>query len=407
MSTQDLREPIRVGILALCPPPYGGVTRVVENHLRFWPSDAVEAYLIPNYPPAEPEPIEGAVYLDLLQDVRRSWKGASRYVDCLRHVPLTRPWVYTQFVAYNRALSRFIQDHGLDLLYAHHVWPAGASAVLQSRIHGIPAVAVAYGETWHTTPQDERQRRIEPYVLNGASWVVSTSEHCLSGAQRRGAQPERSSVIYAGIDLERFNPNLDGSAYRERLGIPPDAIVIATLGLALRKKLDTFLDAIEQMDANRNVYCLIGGAGDEEDYVRARAELMSGVNVRALGFVPESELPAFYAALDVLVVSPRTLLECMGQSMKEAMACGVAVVGAHIGGVPEAITDGVNGILFEPDDPAALRAALVDLCSDRARRRSLGVAGRRTAEEHFNARASAEETLDLFRRVLHERAELS
>jgi phosphatidylinositol alpha-1,6-mannosyltransferase len=403
MATTENRGAFRVGILAPCPPPYAGITRVIENHLNFWPQDRVGAYLVPNYPPADPKPFPRAQYVDLLRDAPRSWKGVACYLPCLAHAPLTRTWVYRQFVRYNAALSSLIERERLDVLYAHEVWPAGASAALQQRIHGIASVVVAYGETWHTTTAHARQRRMEPYVLPGASWVISTSEHCRNGALRRGAPPERASVIYAGIDLEKFRPGLDGRAFRARYQVPDDAIVVAALGLTLRRKLDTLLDALDRFSARGRVHCLIGGAGEDLEYVKQRAASIRGVTVQLLGFVSDAELPSFYAATDVLVVSPRTLLECMGQSMKEAMACGRAVVGARIGGVPEAIGHEENGLLFEPDDAADLCKALERLCGDRALRERFGDAGRRIAEQKFNARVAAEQTLAVFEQVVRER----
>jgi glycosyltransferase involved in cell wall biosynthesis len=373
---------------------------MVQNHLQFWPKDRLETHLVPNYPPKSPEPFGESTYHDLTNYSAKSWSGLSQYVHCLSQCPLTRPWVYRQFLSYNRALSHIIKETGINILYAHQVWPAGASAVLQSRIHGIPSVVVAYGETWHTTPQHQRQQRVEPYVLNGASWVISTSEHCLTGALNRGASQERASVIYAGIDLDRFHPRVDGSPFREKYGIPPGSVVISALGIALRRKLDTLLDALEGQDLGSDIHCLIGGVGDDSAYVAARAEAIRGVKVHLLGFVPEAELPAFYAATDILVVSPRTLLECMGQSMKEAMCCGRAVVGARIGGVPEAINDGYNGLLFEPDDPVDLARALNRLAKVAPLRNELGQNGRRLAEQKFSAEVAAQQTLEVFEMLL-------
>jgi glycosyltransferase involved in cell wall biosynthesis len=90
----------------------------------------------------------------------------------------------------------------------------------------------------------------------------------------------------------------------------------------------------------------------------------------------------------------------MGQSMKEAMCCGRAVVGARIGGVPEAINDGYNGLLFEPDDPVDLARALKRLAKDAPLRNELGQNGRRLAEQKFSAEVAAQQTLEVFEMLL-------
>lgn len=393
--------PLRVGIAAPCPPPYGGIVRLVENHLQYWQTSEVEAHFIPFHPPDKPEPLGGAVFHDLAASGKRSLDGLAQYGSFYARAPLTRPWVYRYLWRYNRALARLVRERDLDVIFAHEIWPAGASAVLQSHIRkGVAAVVVTYGETWHTTPQYRRRARVEPYVLNGAHRLISTSEHCRAGAVRQGSDPARHDVVYAGIDLERFRPGLDGRPFRAVHGIPEDAIVIASLGLSLRRKLDTFLDALDAMelpDDGPQVHCLIGGAGQDDDYVRDRIAAIDGLHVQQLGFVDEADLPIFYAATDVLVVSPRTLIECMGQSMKEAMACGRTVVGADIGGIPEAIDDGATGLLYKADDPRDLARTLERIVRDGDARARYGAAARGVAEERFNAAASAEQTLRIFR----------
>ena len=395
-----MTEQIRVGIIAPCPPPYGGMTRVVENHLANWKSDEVASYFIPMYPPVESVGLEGSEFIRLADGYDRNWAGLGSYLKILPRIPLARPWVYRHFMNYNQALSELIRRERLDLIYAHEIWPAGASAVLQTRIHGIPSVVVAYGECYGTTPEHQRWKRIGSSVVQEATHLIATSEHCLNGALALGRAGSAADVVYAGVDLDRFNPSVDGSEWRHERGIPPEAIVVSVLGMVLRNKLDTFLDAVGQIDSKAPVVCLIGGAGGDEEYVRTRSADIKNTHVEMLGFVPEEELPEFYAATDILVASPRTLLECMGQSMKEAMACGTVVVGARLGGIPEAVECGETGLLYEADDALDLARAISQLADDKAARDRMGAAGRIRAEIHFNSTTSAEQTLSIFRQVV-------
>jgi glycosyltransferase involved in cell wall biosynthesis len=401
MSRSAPSAPIRVAIVAPYPPPFGGIVRLMENHLKHWDPAQVEAYYVPVYAPSEPEPLEGAEFRDLAASTQRSHNGLASYLGFYATAPVTRPWVYRRLWRYNGALSRLVRGRSLDVIFSHQVWPAGAIAVLQARIHpGLAAVAATYGETWHATPEHARWARVEPYVLKGAHRLISSSDHCRAGALLRGGDPERHEVVYAGIDLERFHPRVDGRGFRATLGIPDDAFVISSLGLTLRRKLDTLLDALEAMrttEGSPEVHCLIGGAGRDADYIARRVASMQGIRVNQLGFVDEEELPAFYAATDALVVSPNTLIECMGQSMKEAMACGRAVVGADIGGIPEAIENGRSGLLYKADNPRDLARTLEALVRDREACTRFGAEARRAAEAKFDAAVSAEKTLRILR----------
>ncbi len=402
MTAPAEARPIKVAIIAPCPPPYGGIIRIIENHLALWPKGEVVTHFVPMSPPADARPLDGAAFHRLAETGPRSMQGLFSYAPVLTRAPFTRPGNYARFIRYNQALSALIRREAVDLVYAHETWPAGASALLQSRVNGVASVVVVYGEAHATTDQHRRWLRAGRLVCRGATQVIATSEHCMNGARRLGARAGRSSVIYAGIDTRRFRPGLDGRAWREKNGIPQDATVISVLGIVLRRKLDTFLEAVSQVRPADGVVCLIGGKGEDEAYVRQRLAGLEGPRVQMIGFVPENELQDFYAATDVLVVSPRTLLECMGQSMKEAMACGTAVAGARIGGIPEAIEDGVNGLLYQPDDATDLARALSRLVADPAARSKMGEAGRRTAETKFEARVSAAQTLEVFRRAVRE-----
>ncbi len=404
MTTQQKRRRLKVGIIAPCPPPYGGITRIIENHLALWPKDEVEAHFVPMFPPADARPFDGAEFHRLAAEGRQSWRGPGTYASVIARAPLSRPKTYFHFLRYNRGLSALVQREKLDIIYAHETWPAGASAVLQSRMNSMASVVAVYGEAHATTPEHARWKRAGRMVCRSADWIISSSEHCMSGARGLGAPAQRTSVIYAGIDNRRFRPGLDGRGWRARNGVPQEAIVISVLGLVLRRKLDTFLEAVARINPAGGIFCLIGGRGEDEEYVRTRLAGLAQPKVRMLGFVPENELPEFYAATDVLVVSPRTLLECMGQSMKEAMACGTAVAGARIGGIPEAIEDGKNGLLYEPDNAADLARVLSALASDAESRRRMGAAGRSTAESRFDARVSAAQTLEVFRQAIEFRS---
>lgn len=393
---------IRVGIIGPCPPPYGGVTRLIANNLQNWKTKDVEAFFIPYRIPNDPEPAEGAVFIDYRNVSEKLPISLTLMIRYLATFPLTRVKNYLEFYKYNCALAKLIQDLKIDILYAHHSNVTGLSGVLQSHIHGIPSVIVSYGETWLVSRLDRRFKRMAKYTLREADWVIATSEHCRKGALQLGADPNRSSVVYAGIDLEKFRPSLDGKSYRKKLRIAPESIVISILGLVLRQKIDTLLDAIQLLREYKNITFLIGGVGADFDYLRDKVKELDMNNVKLMGFIPEEDLPLFYVATDILVASPKTLTECMGQSIKEAMACARPTVVANIGGGPEAISHMNNGLLFEPGRPEALKTALEKLIDDPLLRKRVGENAVSTAENKFDAIKSSKDTLRIFEQLLRE-----
>ena len=322
----------------------------------------------------------------------------ARYAAAMvRLMPITRPANAMHILKYAAGLENYVREHQIDVIYAHELWPAGAIANAVSQRTGAASVVAGYGECFGLETQHKRWRRANRSASANADFLLSTSEHCMKQARGiSGRSADKSRVIYAGVDIDRFNPSVAGDSWRQRQDIEPDAFVVSVLGLVLRRKLDVFVEALRLMDPDTKLVAIIGGKGQDEQHFKNIVRDIDNVDLLFAGFVSEDELPEFYAASDVLVVSPRTELECMGQSMKEAMACATATVGARIGGIPEAIEDGINGLLYAPDDPADLARALNQMKTDPTSRARMGQAGRKTAESKFDAVDSARVTLEVF-----------
>ena len=205
-----MKKRIRVGIVGPCPPSYGGVTRIISNHLQYWQDLPIETWLIPLVVPKGPEvyPYTSLVNQD---KTTKSWvartSAAFRVGSRLSPMRLS---TLSNVLSFDCVLNESIQGLNLDVIYAHHATINGMLAVKAARQGGIPSLVVAYAETWLAQSEDRRWKRAIDFTVANADWIVSTSEHCRRGAISRGADPSRSSVIYAGIDLERFRPGLDG-----------------------------------------------------------------------------------------------------------------------------------------------------------------------------------------------------
>ncbi|MBI1962447.1 MAG: glycosyltransferase, partial [Candidatus Rokubacteria bacterium] len=131
---------------------------------------------------------------------------------------------------------------------------------------------------------------------------------------------------------------------------------------------------------------LLIGDGPERAALEARAAAL-GVAGRLHVTGATTDVTGCLAAADVVAAPSRT--EGMGRALVEAMALGLPVVGAAVGGIPAVIVDGECGRLVPPEDPAALARALVDLGRDEALRRKLGAAAIRRAETFSTAAADA------------------
>jgi glycosyltransferase involved in cell wall biosynthesis len=274
---------------------------------------------------------------------------------------LHRPWralfVPSLLVSFRRAASRAAR--AADLVHAHWLG-AGAVAVTLGRpyvlqVHGTDLV-LGLRFPWLARP-----------ILRRAAVVVAGSEALAADARTLGARDVR--VVPTGVPIP---PEI----------VPPEEPPhILFVGRLSEEK-----GVLELAAAARDLPLVVAGSGH-------LASQLPGV----VGPVPPRELGGYFDRAAVVAVPSRR--EGYGLVAREAMAHGRPVVASAVGGLLEAIEDGVNGVLVPPQDIPALRRALEELLRDAERRRQLGAAARTHAVERFSREAEADALLAVYRDV--------
>ena len=263
------------------------------------------------------------------------------------------------FASYSRAARRAARD--ADVVHAH--WLPSALPALKT---GKPFVLQLWGTDVELAKRWSWAAR---RLVRRARVVVCPSEELAAAARSLGAREVR--VVPSGVDL------------REAVGEPEAPPHVLFVGrLSEEKGILDFLAATEGLER------VVVGDGP----LRDRAP-------EACGFVPPSELGAYYERAAVVVCPSHR--EGYGVVAREAMAHGRPVVASAVGGLLDAIDDGVTGLLVPPRDQRALRAALETLLEDAALRRRLGDAAREAARERFSWSTATERTLDAYRVGAH------
>jgi glycosyltransferase involved in cell wall biosynthesis len=202
-------------------------------------------------------------------------------------------------------------------------------------------------------------------------------------------------VIPNGIDLARYAPAADKAAARARLGLPADglAILLGSVSLAESRKGTAAAAAALAILAERlraaggpPAVAVTCGAGDLA---------LPGIAHRHLGALDEPGMIAALHASDLHLTMTRE--DNLPNTVVEALACGLPVVGSAVGGVPEMLHTGVEGWLVAPDDPAAAATALFAMARDPHLLAAAGRAARDRAVTAFDARLQAHRHLALYR----------
>ena len=273
-----------------------------------------------------------------------------------------RPWLLALLplflFAYVREARRAAR--GADLVHAH--WLPSALPALVTRKPFVlqlwgSDVALARRVSWLAKP-----------LVRRARIVVCASSALAEDAQRLGAK--RVHVIPTGVELP------------EVVGEPEEPPHLLYVGRLSEEK-----GVRELAEAARGLPLVVVGDGP-----------LRSLFPQATGFVPPSELGSYYERAAIVVVPSRR--EGYGMVAREAMAHGRPVVATRIGGLVDAIEDGVTGVLVPPRDPDALRDPLIRLLGDAELRRRLGAASRERIRAHNSEDAATKRTLALYRELV-------
>ncbi len=190
--------------------------------------------------------------------------------------------------------------------------------------------------------------------------VSKAIEHKIREEGRTGAPV---SLIYNGVDLQRYNHQQPCCTLHEDYSIPESSPIVGVVArLEAEKGHRTLIDAWPLVTAaHPEAWLLVVGEGSERESLEAQAASL-GIADRVVFTGRREDVPAVTAALDIAVLP--SYREAQGLSVLEAMALSRPVVASEVGGIPEMIEDGVSGLLVRPNDPEELADAIVRLLSD-------------------------------------------
>ena len=140
------------------------------------------------------------------------------------------------------------------------------------------------------------------------------------------------------------------------------------------------------------IFLLVGAGAQEEKLKNFCVDLKIEKNVIFTG--ERDDIPEILSSIDIFVLP--SLREGLPLTILEAMACAKPIIATNVGGIPEAVKDGVSGILVPPKDPESLQNAIVELLDDTEKQETMGLKGKQICEEHFRSRAMVDKIEKLY-----------
>lgn len=334
-------------------------------------------------------------------------QGADR-PDAVAH----RPWdlledANTALQIVSADLSMTAAVASADVVHSH-TWYTNLAGHLAATLYGIPHVMTMHSleplRPWKSEQLGggyALSSWCERVAVESAAAVIAVSGGMRSDvlATYPALKPDLVHVIRNGIDTDEYAPD-EVTDVLERHGIDPVRPTVVYVGRVTRQKgLPVLLRAAELLDPNVQLVLCAGQADTQElaaevtGMVGHLREHRSGV-IWLTGMLPKREIIQILSHATVFACP--SLYEPLGIVNLEAMACGTAVVGSNVGGIPEVVSDAQTGLLVPPDDHVLLAEAISSLVSDPARAAAMGELGRRRVIAEFSWASIAAQTAALY-----------
>jgi glycosyltransferase involved in cell wall biosynthesis len=281
--------------------------------------------------------------------------------------------------------ARTLRHERIDLLHTHLFDPSvvglAAGVLAGTRVR----IVTRHYSDYHTRIHKRWHVKLDQFCTWAAHAVIAVSQHTARHlTDIEDAPPEKVRAIPNGIDLDRVRISSSEAPARLRHEYAADgrALLICAGRLHPEKGYEQLFAAMPEVArrCHRRVRLLIAGTGALEPEYKARVEAAGCADVITfLGF--RRDLPDLIAAADLFVLP--SMAEAFGLALAEALYLGTPVVSTTVGGIPEIVTDGVDGILIPPGDVDALTQAVCGLLDDSARRLAMRNRGRDSMARRF------------------------
>jgi glycosyltransferase involved in cell wall biosynthesis len=370
----------------------GGVERYILNLINYFKIEKdIKTFLILPTTEDSHEVIDGnmTIYYDNNLSIPREKRSTSI--------------VALKAQGFSDLVEHIILKHTIDVICAENIL-FGTPSVYSLRLnmiamlHKIPLML-----RLHMYPESPLQ--IE--LTNQLMWdhVSCVSRSVAGDCFQKGIDINKLSTDYLGVNTLDFNPTIDPTFNLiKELGLEKDTRIVLTAGriitgskIMLKEKgIINLIEAFSRLSPRFPKIRLLIGVAKAADNLKVEFanayEMLQGYikiyNIENKTIVKMFELdqmPNIYRGSDVLVL-PAEKNETLGQIFIEAMACGLPVIGAKTGGMPEIISDGYNGYLVQPGDPSFLAQKIEKILNDRNIRSMFIKNGLKTVEEKFTAK---------------------
>ena len=301
-------------------------------------------------------------------------------------------------------------NHDVNFIHAHFsTLPGEIAGARCAKKKKVPFVLTYHGDWQESFGGFVRRAVLSLYnkhlldkVLSHADVIISPSEYYIGESRFLGKYRDKIVVIPNGINIDDFDIPYSKEECRVKLELPLDKSIVLFVGnLIPYKGPDVLVKAMPRIikEVPDTELVFVGSGRMRTELEKLSKKLTVEKYVKFAGFVEEGLKPLYYKAADVFCLPSTMSTESFGIVNLEAMACGIPIVASKIGGIPDVVKDGENGLLVPPKDSEALADAIIYLLEKEDAREKMGKNAREKVEDYSWERI-AEETEKVYMVVI-------
>jgi glycosyltransferase involved in cell wall biosynthesis len=298
-------------------------------------------------------------------------------------------------------ILRYVRQYRPDIIHTQ-LEESDIFGTIAAKIMNIPSITTLH--TLEVVPKTDRSywRNLIRWNLLGlfCSQIIAVSEITRQHYISMGIKRNKIITLYNGVDLNRFMGFRENPPQKKSIfGLPNDSIVLSTVAVLREAKgLQFMLEAIpEILNKIPDLYYVIAGDGEYREALQQKLKyLRLDDRVKFLGY--RSDIPQILAASDLFVFP--SLIDALPTVLLEAMAVGKPIVSSNVGGIPEILENGVNGLLVPPASSTYLVGACIQVLTDSGFASRLAANAIQVVQQRFDIRKQAGSLVDLYDRMV-------
>ncbi|MDD5043298.1 MAG: glycosyltransferase family 4 protein [Patescibacteria group bacterium] len=286
---------------------------------------------------------------------------------------------------------KIVRKEKIEVLHISHVLPMGYVAYLFKKTFRIPYVVYTHGlDILH--PQSHPRKKIWLVkILQNAELVVANSSFTANEVNKLGVQKEKIKIINPCLDLSQYQKptSEDIEKLKNAYGLKNKKILLTIGRLVERKGIDMVIKALPEvlLKIPDLIYVIVGDGADEERLGGLVEKNNLEDKVIFIGGIKPKDLGLYHSLADVFIMPSRQLangdVEGFGIVYLEANLFGKPVIAGRSGGVPDAVKNGVNGLLVNPENVEEITGAIIKLFLNQELYNQLAEQGERGVREKF------------------------